>query len=158
VVLTDGKAHGIKLPYERIENALKVHEKYLEDVKTPSLVDYDLWEGNIFVKKSGEEYVIEGILDFERAFWGDPVADFPTSFLMADDIRKEGAFLETYLQASPNGRKYTDRDAVRYLLYRMYIFTIMAVEIYRYGFLYAQFQKSFAKRVVLKCLKELERA
>ncbi len=30
----------------------------------PSLVDYDLWPGNIFVKKAGEEYVIEGILDF----------------------------------------------------------------------------------------------
>ena len=76
MVLQDGKEHQVRLPYDRIRNALKRHEKLLEMLKSPALVEYDCHEGNIFVKKTGGKYRIEGILDFERAFWGDPAADF----------------------------------------------------------------------------------
>lgn len=56
------------------------------------------------------------------------------------------------------GRKtnLSESEKVRFMLYKMYIHLIMAVETYRYGFLYACFQKSYAKSVVSKCIKELE--
>ena len=158
MILRDGRKHKVKLPYERIEKILKDNEIYLDEITIPSLVEYDCHEGNIFVKKVGEEYVIEGILDFERAFWGDPVADFPAAFIMLDDIRKEEAFLKSYLKESKVKKQYTEADATRYQLYRMYIFTIMAAETFRYGFLYAHLQGSWSKSIVMKCLNELEKA
>lgn len=153
-ILADGREHRVKLPYARIMAALQRHDGSLEDVREPSLVEYDCHEGNIFVKKTGNSYTIEGILDFERAFWGDPIADFPTAFVFTDDIRKETAFLNTYLRVS--GRNaYTETDAVKYQLYRMYILTIMAAETFRYGFLYGKLQGMWAKWQLRKCLRIL---
>lgn len=153
-ILADGREHRVKLPYARIMAALQRHDGSLEDVREPSLVEYDCHEGNIFVKKTGDSYTIEGILDFERAFWGDPIADFPTAFVFTDDIRKETAFLNAYLRVS--GRNaYTETDAVKYQLYRMYILTIMAAETFRYGFLYGKLQGMWAKWQLRKCLRIL---
>lgn len=153
-ILADGREHRVKLPYARIMAALQRHDGSLEDVTEPSLVEYDCHEGNIFVKKTGNSYTIEGILDFERAFWGDPIADFPTAFVFTDDIRKETAFLNAYLRVS--GRNaYTETDAVKYQLYRMYILTIMAAETFRYGFLYGKLQGMWAKWQLRKCLRIL---
>ena len=153
-ILADGREHRVKLPYARIMAALQRHDGSLEDVREPSLVEYDCHEGNIFVKKTGNSYTIEGILDFERAFWGDPIADFPTAFVFTDDIRKETAFLNAYLRVS--GRNaYTETDAVKYQLYRMYILTIMAAETFRYGFLYGKLQEMWAKWQLRKCLRIL---
>lgn len=153
-ILADGREHRVKLPYARIMAALQRYEGCLEDVREPSLVEYDCHEGNIFVKKTGDSYTIEGILDFERAFWGDPIADFPTAFVFTDDIRKETAFLNAYLRVS--GRNaYTETDAVKYQLYRMYILTIMAAETFRYGFLYGKLQGMWAKWQLRKCLRIL---
>lgn len=153
-ILADGREHRVKLPYARIMAALQRHDGSLEDVREPSLVEYDCHEGNIFVKKTGNSYTIEDILDFERAFWGDPIADFPTAFVFTDDIRKETAFLNAYLRVS--GRNaYTETDAVKYQLYRMYILTIMAAETFRYGFLYGKLQGMWAKWQLRKCLRIL---
>ena len=153
-ILADSREHRVKLPYARIMAALQRHDGSLEDVREPSLVEYDCHEGNIFVKKTGNSYTIEGILDFERAFWGDPIADFPTAFVFTDDIRKETAFLNAYLRVS--GRNaYTETDAVKYQLYRMYILTIMAAETFRYGFLYGKLQGMWAKWQLRKCLRIL---
>lgn len=153
-ILADGREHRVKLPYARIMAALQRHDGSLEDVREPSLVEYDCHGGNIFVKKTGNSYTIEGILDFERAFWGDPIADFPTAFVFTDDIRKETAFLNAYLRVS--GRNaYTETDAVKYQLYRMYILTIMAAETFRYGFLYGKLQGMWTKWQLRKCLRIL---
>ena len=80
-------------------------------------------------------YKIEGIVDFERAFWGDPAADFPAAFVFVDDIRKEHVFLESYLKAVHKSA-FTQADTKRYQLYRLYLAVIMAIK---------------------KCLKKLER-
>ena len=113
-ILADGREHRVKLPYARIMAALQRHDGSLEDVREPSLVEYDCHEGNIFVKKTGNSYTIEGILDFERAFWGDPIADFPTAFVFTDDIRKETAFLNAYLATGAS--KYA-KKAIPFVAY-----------------------------------------
>ena len=97
-ILDDAREHKVRLPYKRIRNILKEKADCLDVVKVPSLVEYDCHEGNIFVKQRADgsgEYEIEGIIDFERAWWGDPLADFPAAFVFTDDIRKEEDFLET---------------------------------------------------------------
>jgi hypothetical protein len=49
----------------------------LDEVTRPALIHFDLWPGNIFVDGSR----IAGLIDHERAFWGDPaaVASSPTT-------------------------------------------------------------------------------
>ena len=156
MILGDGRKNNIKLPYGRYEKLLKEKAKYLEQVKEPLLVDYDLHPGNIFLKKQEEGYVVEGIVDFERAFWGDPLADFPAAFLRIDDIRQKPAFWEAYRKKAGNRHDITKEEEIRQLIYRLYLFTIMAVEIYRYGFLYAKLQSGISKKVIRKCMSRLE--
>lgn len=153
-LLQDAESRNTKLPYAKIRRALADNAAYLEELKTPALVEFDCHEGNVFVKQVGGEYQIEGILDLERAFWGDPIGDFPTAFVFTDDIRKEPAFLNAYLKAAGKSA-FTEADAKRYQLYRLYILTIMAAEVFRYDFLYGKLQGAWARRNISKCLKKL---
>ena len=57
----------IGIPYEKVIDEVKNVKEVLDCVKTPRLVHWDLWEGNYFV----HEGRITGIIDFERALWGD---------------------------------------------------------------------------------------
>ena len=53
----------------------------LDDVKRPTLVHGDLWQKNILITRHHGEVQISGILDAERAFWGEPLAEWIFSFL-----------------------------------------------------------------------------
>lgn len=54
-----------------IRNRLENNKDIFESIKVPTLVHWDMWEGNIFVKDGK----ISGIIDWERAMWGDPFMD-----------------------------------------------------------------------------------
>lgn len=73
-VLEDGKDRGLKLPftYEEAERELDNRMGLLEEIRSPRLVHWDLWDGNVFVRDGK----IIGLIDFERAFWGDPRMEF----------------------------------------------------------------------------------
>lgn len=73
-VLADGKDANVVLPvsYEEIEKEIARASDLLTDVKEASLVHWDLWDGNVFVKNGS----ISGLIDFERAFWGDPLCEY----------------------------------------------------------------------------------
>jgi aminoglycoside phosphotransferase (APT) family kinase protein len=158
MLLEDGKKNGTKLPYERYERVLKDKSGYLEAVKEPSLVDYDLWSGNVFVKQQGENYALEGIIDFERAFWGDPLADFGGSVMLLDNIYEEADLWKVYQEKVKLGRELSKDDYIRRAFYGLYIYTIMAVETFRYGFVYSRIQGLFAMKNIKKYLKILEEA
>jgi len=53
---------------KRIESRLDA----LRDVTEPRLLHWDLWDGNV-LRKEGR---VSGIVDFERAIWGDPLMEF----------------------------------------------------------------------------------
>ena len=147
-----------KIPYDRFEHALQAHGDCLETPKVPALVDFDCHEGNIFVKQGADGWHISGIVDLERAFWGDPIGDFPTAFIFCDDIRKEKVLLETYLEKSDEIRAYTGTEVRKFLLYRMYVLTIMIAETFRFGgSVYGKLQEVFARKNLKKTLKELEK-
>ncbi len=158
MILEDGKKNGTKLPYDRYEKVLKEKLNYLEAVKEPSLVDYDLWAGNVFVKQQGENYVLEGIIDFERAFWGDPLADFGGSVMLLDNIYEEPDIWRVYQEKAEFGRELSKEDQIRRAFYGLYIYTIMAAETFRYDFLYSRIQGFFAMKNIKKYLKILEEA
>ncbi|RKP53060.1 aminoglycoside phosphotransferase family protein [Cohnella endophytica] len=72
-VLEDGKESGVELsiPYEELEKEIERRLPALDEVIEPRLVHWDLWDGNVFVKDGK----ISGIVDFERAMWGEPLIE-----------------------------------------------------------------------------------
>lgn len=155
-ILADGERLKVKLPYERIERVVSKHEHLLDSVISPSLVSFDIWPGNIMMVPNGSDYEIEAIIDFERSFWGDPYADFPPAFLLFKDIREEPGFWKSYTGRLNDNKVLGSEDLRRIELYRLYIFLIMSVETYRYGFIYGKLQYLYSQQVVNSCLRSLE--
>ncbi|OMG00837.1 aminoglycoside phosphotransferase family protein [Paenibacillus sp. FSL R7-0337] len=155
-ILADGERLKVKLPYERIERVVSKQEHLLEAVTSPSLISFDLWPGNIMLVPNGNDYEIEAIIDFERSFWGDPYADFPPAFLLFKDVREEQGFWKSYTGRLNDNKVLDSEDLRRIELYKLYIFLIMSVETYRYGFIYGKLQYYYSQKVVNDCLKSLE--
>lgn len=72
-VLEDAEKRGvvIGIPKTDILAKLRNDKSIFACIQTPTLVHWDMWEGNIFVK-DGQ---ISGIIDWERAMWGEPLMD-----------------------------------------------------------------------------------
>ncbi len=54
----------------------------LDEVTTPRLLHGDLWLFTLLVRETAEGARIVGVLDADRAWWGDPLADW-TMFVLA---------------------------------------------------------------------------
>lgn len=63
---------------EIVEN----HKSLLDAITQPCLLHGDLWLFNILVSRGLDGPTISGILDADRAWWGDPLADW-TMFVLA---------------------------------------------------------------------------
>lgn len=127
-VLDDARDHGAYLPRPVDEVAAVARSAYgaLDEVTVPRLVHFDLWPGNILVDRAGGEARIGGLIDGERMFWGDPLADF-VSLALLGDIRGDEAFLGAYRQAG-GPAEFGASARVRYALYRAYLYLIMLTE------------------------------
>ncbi|MFF7450080.1 MULTISPECIES: phosphotransferase [unclassified Streptomyces] len=127
-VLDDARDYGAQLPrpVDEVAAALAPGHFALEEVTVPRLVHFDLWNGNILVERVAGQPRIGGLIDGERMFWGDPLADF-VSLALLGDIRTDEAFLAGYRRAG--GRADFDVPArLRYALYRAYLYLIMLTE------------------------------
>ncbi|WP_233827113.1 phosphotransferase family protein [Saccharothrix sp. S26] len=113
-VVADADRFGVELPDVRPAFAARAH--LLDDVAEPVLVHFDLWEANIFLLDGH----VEGIIDPERALFGDPLAEIATVALFTelDDDYKAGYGVEGF----------TDAEEVRIALYRAYLCLVMIVE------------------------------
>ena len=119
-VLADGRDVGVELPvpYEELEAELRADARVLVEVTEPCLVHWDLWDGNVFVDQGS----ITGIIDFERAFWGDPLMEFFFGrFANSEAFRQGyGRTLETY------------EERKRRAMYDLYLDLILRIEcVYR---------------------------
>lgn len=72
-VLDDAASKNIIIgvPREDILSLLRKDRVVFDEVKQPVLVHLDLWDGNVFVKDKN----IVGIIDWERALWGEALMD-----------------------------------------------------------------------------------
>lgn len=131
-LLDDAATWGTDLPAARIADAVARHRGALALVTTPHLVHTDLWEGNVFLDP--DTLAITGIIDTERAFWGDPIFEFagadqmgtgPVPAALADAYRAAGGTLD--LTEPPCAGALSPSDA-RLLLYRVYMYTVLTVE------------------------------
>ena len=124
-ILDDGIELNAEIPRSPKDIMRLVENKanFLEDVKVPRLVHWDLWEGNIFIIEQEQGYSIEGIIDCERALWGDPLIEY--EFMHAPSNQ---AFLEGFEAETNEAFEFTvDLEQRRYL-YNVYLFLIMIIE------------------------------
>lgn len=118
-LLEDAGDADVSLPfgYEVIYDLIYRQRSILDEVHTPSLVHKDLWEGNIFIDP--ETMKVNGIIDCERALFGDPLLD-PVCAFMLDNK----SFMLKYF-----GRTELKREEyIRSVLYKVYLYLIMVIE------------------------------
>jgi aminoglycoside phosphotransferase (APT) family kinase protein len=126
-VLRDGVELGVELPWPRLAEVFAAHADALDAVTVPRLVHYDLWDNNAFVVEHEGRRAIEGIIDGERAFYGDPLAEF-VALDLGLELDHYPTLLEGYeevadwpLAADPGARR-------RLALYKIYLGLIMFTE------------------------------
>jgi len=127
-VLADAETFAVTLPrpVADILEWFDARAPVLDAVTTPVLVHFDLWDGNILVDSGSAGHRISALIDAERAFWGDPLAEFVSLALFAD-IEQDTSFLHGYRAAG--GRITFDlATRQRLSLYRAYLYLIMWVE------------------------------
>jgi aminoglycoside phosphotransferase (APT) family kinase protein len=115
-VLEDGKDASVSLSisYEELEREIELRLPMLDEVSEARLLHWDLWDGNVFVK-NGQ---VSGIIDFERAMWGDPLMEHYFSHFNRSD-----AFCEGY-GLIPN----EPEQIARRKLYDLYLDLILYIE------------------------------
>jgi aminoglycoside phosphotransferase (APT) family kinase protein len=85
----------------------RAHPGRLDEIQSPRLLHGDLWLFNLLITHGKDDPAIVGILDADRAWWGDPMADW-TMFILAHAEKEEGHshFWQAYGQPedTPNAR------------------------------------------------------
>ncbi|MFX3635134.1 MAG: phosphotransferase family protein [Candidatus Pristimantibacillus sp.] len=115
-VLADGRDANVELPasYAVIEQEIASRMDCLVEVQEPKLVHWDLWDGNVFV----HDKQISGIIDFERAMWGDHLIEHYFSH-----FGPSNAFEQGYGQGP-----LTANEQARRALYDLYLDLILLIE------------------------------
>lgn len=118
-LLADAERAGVPdVPAERVRAALAAHGAALDEVTEPRLVHTDLWPGNLFVDPATGALL--GVIDPERALWGDPLLDLVGADPLWDGV--PAAVAGSLDVTSPGA-------AARLLLARMWLGLVMTVEI-----------------------------
>jgi len=151
-ILNDGKHLGCKLPYDQILMTVKEYRDVLAEVLEPTLVIYDMWAGNIFISENNVNTSITGFIDFERAFWGDPLADFTSATMIFDDVEQEREFIKGYEEQQQRPLSIGKSERIRMNLYKLYLALIIHIETYRYPMLIAKAIQSNSRKTITKLL------
>jgi len=74
-IFIDAYEFNVKLPISlyKVEEIFLEQSSSLESITEPSLVHWDLHDGNIII---AEDKTIQGIIDCDRALWGDPAMEY----------------------------------------------------------------------------------
>ncbi|MEV1118229.1 aminoglycoside phosphotransferase family protein [Actinosynnema sp. NPDC049800] len=103
----------------------------LDEVAEPRLVHFDLWPGNIFVDLPGDgdgdrPPRIVGLIDHERAFWGDPAAEL-ISLAFGGDAGPDSDLVTGYAEAG-GVLDFTPAFRHRLALYHLYLGLLLVIE------------------------------
>ena len=128
MVFSDVQKKAVELPITESDfwGIVEPYISVLEEVKTPVLVHFDLWDGNIFVAPEDVTKIM-GIIDWERGFYGDPIADL-VSLAFNTDFSQAEYFFEIYNNIANEKIIFDDKAKIRLLLHRIYLYLLMTVE------------------------------
>ena len=100
--------HQMEIPaFVIISEIAHANASLLDEIQTPSLLHGDLWTFNLLISQDAGEPAITGVLDVERAWWGDPLADW-IMFLL--DIRSNDTEWQEQLSAFNEGYGKSERN------------------------------------------------
>lgn len=157
-IIEDGKKANCKIPYsDEIMRMINKCEFALDEVKAPSILHFDLWQGNIFIK-DGKLFAV---IDFERTILGDPLGDFiHLNYLPPFDVDKNKSLIDGYNSVANNKLSFNRNELIRLYLMRIYLGLVAFVEpYYRFSKFNVMFyaRKSFAKKFMSVTLNELKK-
>ena len=117
-LISDAKKRDIDILYDEqtLMTQLENDKPVFESIKNASLVHWDMWEGNVFIKDGH----VSGIIDWERALWGEPFMD--DRFRMHN--RREH-FLEGFGQTS-----FSEDELKRLRWYDIILYLTMMIEVF----------------------------
>ena len=117
-LISDARKREIDIVYDEqtLMNQLENDKSAFEAIHKASLVHWDMWEGNVFVKDGH----VSGIIDWERALWGEPFMD--DRFRM-HSRRKH--FLEGFGQTS-----FSETELKRLRWYDIILYLTMMIEVF----------------------------
>ncbi len=139
-LLSDARKKGVDIGYDgqRLMEGLVSEKDSFDEVRSATLVHWDMWEGNIFVDHNH----VSGIIDWERALWGEPFMD--------DRFRKHNRnndFLDGFGQ-----RSFSESELKRIRWYDVILYLTMMIEVF-----YREFedksQYRWAKDMLLSVLQ-----
>ena len=140
-LISDAKKRDIDIVYDEqtFMSLLEKDKAAFASVLDASLVHWDMWEGNVFVKEGH----VSGIIDWERALWGEPFMD--------DRFRMHNRgeyFLEGFGQTS-----FSEDELTRMRWYDITLYLTMMIEVY-----YREFedegQYHWAREMLEKCMQD----
>lgn len=99
--------------------------RLLDRITQPRLLHGDLWLFNILVSQKSDGPTITGILDADRAWWGDPLADW-TMFVLATSVSEKHPGHARFWQAYGQSEQTFDADFRRAVYEAMHMGTAMA--------------------------------
>ena len=73
----------------QILDLVRAHPGQLDEIQIPRLLHGDLWAFNLLIGRDENGPAIVGVLDADRSWWGDPMADW-TMFILAHAEPEEG--------------------------------------------------------------------
>lgn len=134
-LLADAQVWGVDVRADDVRAAVERGADALAEVETPCLVHMDLWPGNVLVEPATGH--VHGIVDFERALFADPIAEFVGAESMTTGATRPELW-RGYLDAggalpiderAGTASRLTPTADYRTTLYRLYMTTIMQIEI-----------------------------
>jgi fructosamine-3-kinase len=120
---------ALPVPPGELRALVAAHADLLATVVTPSLLHFDLWDGNVLATVDPVTGVarLSGLVDGERFLWGDPLLDLVSPALMRDILdTPDDPFLTGYLERRPT--VLDDAAHRRLRLYQMHLYLAMLVE------------------------------
>ncbi len=144
-LMEDAQEAGVSLPYEshKVLSMIYACKDVLNDVKEPSLIHKDLWEGNVFINPETAE--ITGIIDFERAIFADELLEVVCGFLLEN---------ESFLNIYRGNVLLNESEKIRCTLYKVYLFLIMIIEC-TYRKFEGESHEAWARERLVEALEEL---
>jgi aminoglycoside phosphotransferase (APT) family kinase protein len=113
----------------RLTVAADRHRAVLDEVSRPGLLHGDLWTVNVLIDPdTPEEPRITGVVDSDRAWWGDPLADWPIFCATRLHGAEHRAFFDSYGPLPSGGH---DQLRARFYLARHLV--AIRLERYRLG-------------------------
>lgn len=125
-LLSDAAQWDVALP-GGIRAAVARHSDVLDRVQRPSLVHFDLWDGNVLATEDGR---LTGLVDGERWLYADAAMDLVSPVLLRriEDLPNH-PLLHGYAESTGSPIDFTEELRVRLTLYRLHLYLVMLAEI-----------------------------